>query len=100
MGIIKKNANVHPKDSKGLIHKAGNKYKYFLKVGQCTPWVYMWCTWSGVHFPAAGDKVDSMGGALAGEPGMNDAAVGDSVKSMGVKDATVADKGVDCVGCA
>ena len=53
MGIIKKNANVHPKDSKGLIHKAGNKYKYFLKVGQCTPWVYMWCTWSGVHFPAA-----------------------------------------------
>ena len=53
MGIIKKNTNVHPKDSKGLIHKAGNKYKYFLKVGQCTPWVYMWCTWSGVHFPAA-----------------------------------------------
>ena len=53
MGIIKKNANVHPKDSKGLIHKAGNKSKYFLKVGQRTPWVYIWCTWSGVHFPAA-----------------------------------------------
>ena len=49
---------------------------------------------------AVGDKVDSMGGAVAGDPGINGAAVGNSIESVGVGDAAVADKGVDCVGCA
>ena len=81
-----------------------------------------WVAEVGVNVGAVGDKVDSMGGVVTGEPGMNVGAfggklngcaaswrlaagikvvaVGDSVESMGVEAASGADKGVDCMGCA
>ena len=75
-----------------------------------------------VSVGAVGDKVYSLGGAVAGKPGMNVGAVGDkvdgcavrwrlaveikvvavgdSVELMGVEVTAVTSKGVDCVGCA
>ena len=54
----------------------------------------------GMNVGAVGDKVDGCAVCWRLAAGIKVVAVGDSVKSMGVEDISGADKGVDCVGCA